>query len=70
MALSVLSSKRCGFVIVKSRAEDLDQLGRWLETGQLSASVEQTFTLSNITTALATFEAGGARGKLAVRITG
>ncbi len=69
MLVSVFSSKRASFVVVKSRAEDLDQLGRWLGTGQLNASVERTFGLSEITTALTTFEAGGARGKLAVRIT-
>jgi NADPH:quinone reductase-like Zn-dependent oxidoreductase len=68
MFLSAFSSKRCGVVVVKSRTDDLDQLGRWLGEGKLEASVEKTFALSDITTALAAFEAGGARGKLAVHI--
>jgi len=69
MLLSVFSSKRCGFVIVKSRTADLDQLAQWLDAGQLEASVDTTYTLSEIRTALADFEARGARGKLAVRVS-
>jgi NADPH:quinone reductase-like Zn-dependent oxidoreductase len=68
MLSSVFSSKRCAVITVKSRAADLDRLAAWLGEGKLDASVERTFALSEIITALTTFESGGARGKLAVRI--
>ena len=67
MISTLFSSKRCGFVMVKSRAADLDRIGRWLAAGEVRASIEETFALSDITTALAAQE-GSIQGKLAVRI--
>ena len=69
MLSSVFSSKRCGVVVVKSRTADLDQLAGWLAGGQLNASVDQTFALSDISAALKVMEAGRAPGKIAVRIS-
>jgi NADPH:quinone reductase-like Zn-dependent oxidoreductase len=68
MLWTLFSSKRCGLVIVKSRAADLDQLGRWLAEGKLRASIEETFDLSQIATALAAQQSGSIQGKLAVRV--
>jgi len=68
MAASVFSSKHCGLVMVKSKADDLDQLGTWLAQGKLRASVERTFALSETNEAIRAFEAGSIRGKLAIRI--
>jgi NADPH:quinone reductase-like Zn-dependent oxidoreductase len=68
MLLSLFSSKRCGFVTVRSRAADLEQLAAWITSGELKASVQRTFALSDITTALSALESGSVRGKLAVRI--
>jgi NADPH:quinone reductase-like Zn-dependent oxidoreductase len=68
MLSSVFSSKRCGVIVVKSRTADLDQLAEWLAAGQLNASVDQTFALSDISAALKAMEAGRAPGKIAVRI--
>lgn len=68
MLMSVLSSKRCGFVTVQSRAADLEQLADWMVAGKLEASVEETFPLSDISTALSALDSGAVRGKLAVRV--
>lgn len=68
MLLSLFSSKRCGFATVKSRAADLEQLAAWMTSGELKASIQETFPLSDITTALSALESGSVRGKLAVRI--
>jgi NADPH:quinone reductase-like Zn-dependent oxidoreductase len=68
MLASSLSRRRCTFVMVKSRTAELDQLGAWLSSGELKASVESTFELDEIGAALAELEAGKVRGKLAVRV--
>jgi NADPH:quinone reductase-like Zn-dependent oxidoreductase len=70
MLLSLFSSKRCSFVTVQSRAADLDQLAAWIVAGQLKASVEKTFPLSEIGFALSALDSGSVRGKVAVRIDG
>jgi len=69
MIASLFSSKRCGFVTVRSRGADLDQLAAWMASGELKASVGETFPLSDITAALSALESGSVRGKLAVRIS-
>ncbi|MGB5351944.1 MAG: NAD(P)-dependent alcohol dehydrogenase [Polyangiales bacterium] len=68
MFSSLFSSKRCGFVTVQSRAADLEQLASWIVSGVLKTSVEETFPLSDIHTALSALDSGRVRGKLAVRI--
>jgi NADPH:quinone reductase-like Zn-dependent oxidoreductase len=61
---SFFSSKRCGVVVVKSRTANLNRLAGWLGAGKLQASVDSTFSLNDITVALAAQQAGKARGKL------
>lgn len=68
MLSSLLSSKRCGLVMVKPRSADLDQLGQWLAADQVRASIDETFPLSGITAALSAQESGSIRGKLAIRL--
>jgi NADPH:quinone reductase-like Zn-dependent oxidoreductase len=68
MLLTLFSSKRCAFVMARSRAADLDQLGRWLAAGQVRAPIEETFAFAQITQALAAQESRSLQGKLAVRI--
>jgi NADPH:quinone reductase-like Zn-dependent oxidoreductase len=65
---SLVSSKRCGLLMVKPRSADLDQLGRWLAGGQVRASIEETFELSQVIEALSLQRSGSIRGKLAIRI--
>jgi NADPH:quinone reductase-like Zn-dependent oxidoreductase len=69
MLLSLFSSKRCSIVTVQSRATDLDQLGAWMAAGQLDASVERTYRLSEVGDALAALKSGAVQGKLAVRVS-
>lgn len=66
--LSLFTSKRCTFVTVQSRSADLDQLGAWLASGELRASVERTYPLSEAAAALAALQSGAVKGKLAVRV--
>ncbi len=68
MLMSLFSTKRCRLVMVKPRAADLDQLGRWLAAGRLETSIEETFPLSEARTALSAQESGSIRGKLAIRV--
>ncbi len=68
MLLSLFSSKRCRFVTVQSRAADLEQLAAWMVSGELKASVEETFPLSDLSIALSALDSGSVRGKLALRI--
>ena len=67
---SLFSSKRCTFVTVQSRATDLEQLGAWLASGELRASVEMVYPLGEAASALAALKSGAVRGKLAVRVVG
>jgi NADPH:quinone reductase-like Zn-dependent oxidoreductase len=68
MLLSLLSSKRCRFVTVQSRAADLDQLAGWITTGRLKPSVEEIFPLADIGNALSALDSGRVRGKISLRI--
>jgi NADPH:quinone reductase-like Zn-dependent oxidoreductase len=68
MFLSLFSRKRCRFVTVQSRAADLERIASWILSGALKTSVEETFPLSDIHTALSALDSGRVRGKLAVRI--
>jgi NADPH:quinone reductase-like Zn-dependent oxidoreductase len=68
MLQSVFSGKRCGFVMVKSRAADLNRLASWLAEGQLEASVGARFSLDEVPAALAAQQAGKVQGKVAVTV--
>jgi NADPH:quinone reductase-like Zn-dependent oxidoreductase len=66
--LSLFSNKRCTFVGVQSRAADLEQLGAWLDSDELRASVERVYPLAEVASALAALQSGAVKGKLAVRV--
>jgi NADPH:quinone reductase-like Zn-dependent oxidoreductase len=66
---SLVTSKRCAFVTVQSREADLEQLARWIVSGELAPCVQETFPISEVTAALAALEAGTVRGKLSVRVS-
>lgn len=68
MLRGFLSGKRCGFVMVKSRAADLNRLADWLAEGKLEASVDATCPLDEVPAALAAQQAGKVQGKLAITI--
>jgi NADPH:quinone reductase-like Zn-dependent oxidoreductase len=68
MLWTLFSSKRCGFVMVKSKAADLDQLAHWLAAGNVRPSIERTYDLSEVTEALAAQQSGRVQGKLAIRV--
>jgi len=68
MLLSLFSSKRCTFITVQSRSADLEQLGAWMAAGDLDASVERTYPLSQVGDALGALQSGAVRGKLAIRV--
>lgn len=66
--LSLFSSKRCTFVTVQSRRADLEQLGAWMAAGDLDASVERIYPLSEVGDALGALKSGAVQGKLAIRV--
>jgi NADPH:quinone reductase-like Zn-dependent oxidoreductase len=65
---SLFSGKRCGTVVVKSRAADLNRLAGWFAEGKLEASVDSTFSLDEIQAAVAAQEGGKVQGKIAVTV--
>jgi NADPH:quinone reductase-like Zn-dependent oxidoreductase len=67
-ARSLFTSKRCRFVIVQSRAADLEQLARWFDEGKLKAGVERSYPLAEVPLALQRLASGEARGKLAITV--
>ncbi len=68
MLRGFFSGRRCGFVMVKSRATDLNRLASWLAEGKLVASVDATFPLDEVPAALAAQQAGKVQGKVAVTV--
>jgi NADPH:quinone reductase-like Zn-dependent oxidoreductase len=68
MLQSFFSGKRCGFVMVKSRATNLNRIADWLAEGKLAASVGATFPLDEVPAALAALQAGKVQGKVAVTV--
>jgi NADPH:quinone reductase-like Zn-dependent oxidoreductase len=68
MARALFSSKRCGFIVVKPLAADLDQIGEWFAAGKLKPLVDATYPLAELVVALERQRAGDIRGKLAIAI--
>jgi len=65
---SLLSSKNCRGVIVKSNNSDLSQLSNWMTEDKLNIAVDTSFSLTDAIKALQKFESGGVNGKIAVLI--
>ena len=66
---SFLISPRAHFVIVKSRAKDLDLLGIWLGQG-LKVPIFQTIKVKDVAAGLKRYQGGGMRGRIAVDVSG
>ena len=64
---SLFSRTRCAFVNVKSRAEDLEQLGAWLADG-LAVAVERVVPVRELAPALASLRDGRVVGRIAVDV--
>lgn len=67
-AAALLSSKRCGFVMVKSTRDRLGRIASWLADGQFAPVVTETFELASLSDALRRQESREVRGKLALRL--
>jgi NADPH:quinone reductase-like Zn-dependent oxidoreductase len=69
MLLSLVTSTRARFVIVKPRAQDLDLLGSWLMQG-LKVPIFQTVKIKDVAAGLKRLQAGAVRGRIAVDVAG
>jgi NADPH:quinone reductase-like Zn-dependent oxidoreductase len=68
VALSLFLRQRLTMLTSKERASDLEPLTGLIEAGQVTPSLERTYTLDQVPTALRHLEAGSVRGKLAVTV--
>ena len=66
---SIFTSPRAHFVIVKSRAGDLDLVGSWLGTG-LKVPIFQTIKVKDAAAGLKRFQAGAVHGRITVDVAG
>jgi 2-desacetyl-2-hydroxyethyl bacteriochlorophyllide A dehydrogenase len=68
VALSPFVPERLTMFVNKERNDDLDAVGRLIETGEVTPIVDRTFPLVEVPDALRYLEAGQARGKIAISI--
>lgn len=59
---------RFTFFIAKMKREDLETLGKMIQTGQLTPAIDKCYPLSDTAGALAYVETGHARGKVIINI--
>lgn len=64
---SLVSSKRCAFVVVASKAADLNQLGRWLSDG-MPVPIEARYSVKDAAAAIEAMRSRGRRGRIAVKV--
>lgn len=57
------------FVQVKNKAEDFEQLGRWMAEGKVKAVIDQSFAFEDGDSAYAKLRTGRAKGKIVVNIS-
>lgn len=69
LMLSPLVSQRFAWFIAKERADDLDRLAPFLETGTVTPSIDRTYPLDQVPEAMRHLEAGLVRGKVAITIS-
>ncbi|HTF40732.1 MAG TPA: NAD(P)-dependent alcohol dehydrogenase [Propionibacteriaceae bacterium] len=67
-ALSLLVRQRLTFFVSKERGTDLERLTEFIEAGQLTPSIDQSFSLDQVPEAMRHFVAGKVRGKVAITI--
>jgi NADPH:quinone reductase-like Zn-dependent oxidoreductase len=68
-AFAALSSQRCEFITVKSKAKDLEQLATWIRDG-LQVPIDARFAVRDLAAALDRLGKGEVRGRLAVQVEG
>ncbi len=66
--LSAFVSQKLRFFISKVGADDLELLGRMVEGGSVTPSVDRSFPLTETPDAIRYFESGQARGKVAITV--
>jgi NADPH:quinone reductase len=67
--VSIISSTRAHFVIVKPRTQDLDLLGSWLGLG-LKVPIFQTVKVKDVAAGLKRLQEGKVQGRIAVDVAG
>jgi NADPH:quinone reductase-like Zn-dependent oxidoreductase len=70
LVLSPFISQRLTMVMVKQGAADLENLRELIEAGSLKPVIDRTYTLDQVPEAMRYFDAGKARGKVAITIQG
>jgi NADPH:quinone reductase-like Zn-dependent oxidoreductase len=68
MLRTAFSARRCGFVIVASRADDLTQIAGWMAEGRLTHLVDSTFPFDRVPDAVRRMQSGAVQGKIAVTV--
>ena len=68
VALSLFIRQRLTFFVSKERGSDLERLTEFIEAGKLTPSIDQIFSLDQVPEAMRHFEAGKARGKVAITV--
>ena len=66
--LNRLKLHRAALVVVQSRSKDLEQLARWVDSGQLQPVVDRVFKMAESQQAHAYIETKRARGKVVLTI--
>jgi len=66
LALSPFVGQRLTFFVSKHRQADLEALRKFVEAGQVTPIVDQTYPLAEVPDAIRHLEAGRARGKIAI----
>ncbi|KAG4432166.1 hypothetical protein IFR05_012358 [Cadophora sp. M221] len=57
------------FVAVKSRAEDLEQVGKWMSEGKVKAVIGETFEFEDVPKAFEHLRTGHTKGKIVVHVS-
>jgi NADPH:quinone reductase-like Zn-dependent oxidoreductase len=70
MALSSFTRQRLTTLVSRQRSADLETLAKLVEAGQLTPVIGQTYPLSQAPDAMRDLQAGRARGKLVITVTG
>jgi NADPH:quinone reductase-like Zn-dependent oxidoreductase len=70
VALSSFTRQRLTTLVSRQRSADLETLAKLVEAGQLTPVIGQTYPLSQAPDAMRDLQAGRARGKLVITVTG
>jgi len=67
--MTLMSSRRAALLVVKSRREDLELLGRWLAEG-MAVPIDSRFRVADAGRAIDRLGQGGMRGRVVVDVAG